>query len=266
VNFGAEWSAFGWIAADDDLTTNVLATASGTVSNVYASVGQTVTKGAPLFAIQTNAAGTNRSDSQSTAQEVMVSAPAAGVVASFGVAIGQVVKPTKAEAATPLASIADLSSVWIVAEIDESDARSLQPGQAVEVRPTALAGRSFKGRLLTLSPVDPETMRSNVRIVAENTDGSLKLNMLAQFYPQDVNDAGTLAVPESAVLFENGSTRVFVVEARENSPGASGKLTARTIRTGRIRDGMVEVIEGLTLGENVAASDVLFIDRAAKGY
>jgi hypothetical protein len=52
VNFGADWSAFGWIAAADNLTTDVPATASGTVNQVYASVGQAVAKDGPLFAIR----------------------------------------------------------------------------------------------------------------------------------------------------------------------------------------------------------------------
>src|SRR5271170_189548 len=56
VNFGADWSAFGWIAANDDLTTGVLPTASGTVSQVFTGVGQSVAKDAPLFAIRTEAA------------------------------------------------------------------------------------------------------------------------------------------------------------------------------------------------------------------
>ncbi|MFZ0209614.1 MAG: hypothetical protein WAL59_26485, partial [Roseiarcus sp.] len=69
-----------------------------------------------------------------------------------------------------------------------------------------------------------------------------------------------------AVLFENDGARVFVAAAKDNDSGVSGKLMARPIRIGRIREGMVEVVEGLKLGENVEANDALFIDRAAKGY
>ena len=68
-------------------------------------------------------------------------------------------------------------------------------------------------------------------------------------------------MPVSAVLFENGSTRVWVV-----GEDKSRILTPRTIRTGRIADGMVEVLDGLTRDDQVATSDVVFIDRAAKGY
>jgi len=263
VDFGKEWSAFGWIATDDDLTTNVVSTASGTVSRVFAAVGQAVAKEAPLFAIRRRASET---DAQSAEEETKVAAPAAGVVTRLDVAVGQEVKETKAGTAPPAASIADLSSVWLVSEIDENDARALRPEQAVEVRPTALAGRAYQGKILAVSPVDPETKRAAVRILVENSDGALKLGMLAQYFPGTAGDAGSPAVPEGAVVFENGFTRVFAAAPKGGDSGASGKLTARTVRIGRIRDGMVEVVEGLALGENVEASDALFIDRAAKGY
>jgi multidrug efflux pump subunit AcrA (membrane-fusion protein) len=91
--------------------------------------------------------------------------------------------------------------------------------------------------------------------------------MLAQFNLSTPGDSGTLAVPEGAVLFENDSARVFVVHDEKSVRDVSStKIAARAVRTGRIRDGMVEVVEGLTLGENVEATDGLFIDRAAKGY
>jgi multidrug efflux pump subunit AcrA (membrane-fusion protein) len=267
VNFGASWRAFGWIAAHDDLTTNILPTVSGTVSQVYTSVGQPVAKDAPLFAIRTKAVEANPTDPLPTTQEIVVAAPVAGIVTQFGVAIGQVIKTAKAGTATTAASIADLSSVQIVVEMDENDARTLQPGQSVEVRPTALAGRVYNGKLMSVSPVDPDTLRVTARVVVGNADGGLKLGMLVQINASNVNDADALAVPESAVMFENDSTRVFVVQEEKSIRDVSTKkLSARAIRTGRIRDGMVEVVEGLGLGENVEATDGLFIDRAAKGY
>jgi membrane fusion protein, heavy metal efflux system len=188
-------------------------------------------------------------------------------VTLIAVAVGQVVKIPKVGVAAKAVSIADLSSVWLIAEIDENDARPLRPGELVEVRPTALAGRTYKGELLSVFPVDPATMRATVRIIVGNTDGGLKPGMLAQFNPSNVDEAGTLAVPESAVLFENDSARVFVVQEEKSVRDVSSeRITARAVRTGRIRGGMVEVVDGSALGENVEATDALFIDRAAKGY
>jgi HlyD family secretion protein len=140
---------------------------------------------------------------------VVVAAPGAGVVTQFGVAVGQVVKTTNPGSATKAVSIADLSSVWLIAEIDENNARPLRSGQPIEVRPTALAGRVYKGTLSTVSPIDPGTKRATARIVVESTDGALKLGMLAQFNLSTPSASGTLVVPEGAVLFENDSAGVL---------------------------------------------------------
>ena len=79
------------------------------------------------------------------------------------------------------------------------------------MRPTAPSGHPYKGKILSVSAADPQTSRATVRILLENPEGALKLNMLAEFIPLNGDDAGTLAVPESAALFENGGARVFVV-------------------------------------------------------
>jgi Barrel-sandwich domain of CusB or HlyD membrane-fusion len=225
VNFGTDWSAFGWIAPNDDLTTNVMATATGTVSQIFTSVGQAVAKDAPLIAIRTKPAKTNPTDVFPTGPEIVIAAPVAGVVTQIGVEVGQAVKAAPPATATKAASIADLSSLGVVAEIDEIDARPLRSGQLVEVRPTALAGRIYKGKLTSVSPVDPATRRAAVRIAVENTDGALKPGMLAQFNLPNANETATLAVPEGAVLFENDSARVFVTHdeksVRDVSPARS---------------------------------------------
>ena len=184
------------------------------MSQVYTSVGQAVAKDAPLFAIRTEAARANPTDPPPTAQGIVVTAPAAGVVTRLDLAVGQAVKVAKAGTAPPAASIADLSSVWLVAEIDENDARPLRPGQLVEVRPTALAGRIYKGKILSVSPVDQrDDARDRANCRSRTADGGLKPGMLAQFNPSNPDSAGSLAVPEGAVLFENDSARVFVASA-----------------------------------------------------
>jgi multidrug resistance efflux pump len=153
-----------------------MATATGTVSQIFTSVGQAVAKDAPLIAIRTKPAKTNPTDVFPTGPEIVVAAPVAGVVTQVGVEVGQAVKAAPPATATRAASIADPASVWLVAEIGENDARPLKPGQAVDVRPTALAGRVLKGKLTSVSPVDPATMRAAARIVVENPDGALELS------------------------------------------------------------------------------------------
>ncbi|MBV9637910.1 MAG: efflux RND transporter periplasmic adaptor subunit, partial [Methylobacteriaceae bacterium] len=266
VKFGVEQPVFGWIAPDDDLTTNVFATAAGRVSEVYVSAGDRVAPGAPLFAVERNGAGAEAAGSPPPAPKSMITSPAAGTIVRLDIKAGQAIRNPTGRAAGPVASIADLSTVWLTVQIEEGDARLLQAGDPVEAHPTTLADRTFSGRLLSLSPVDPATGLVTVRAAIDNADGSLKPDLLASLTFTRTSKAETLVVPESAVLFEYDSARVFVVETEKNSRGVSTTLQPRTIRPGRIRDGMVEVLEGLDPGANVEAADALFIDRAARGY
>jgi cobalt-zinc-cadmium efflux system membrane fusion protein len=115
-----------------------------------------------------------------------------------------------------------------------------------------------------VSPVDAATGRASVRIEVENPDGALKPNMLAIF--SVLGGADALVIPQSAVLFENDTARVFVMEHKDDAARAATRLAARPISIGRFDDGWVEAVEGLKPGEEVKATDAAFIDRAAKGY
>jgi multidrug efflux pump subunit AcrA (membrane-fusion protein) len=266
VKFAGPWRAFGWIEAADDHVTSVLPKASGTVSQVYAKVGEAVAEGAPLFGIRAEPAPEKSADARAARQEIVVPAPIAGQVMRLDVAIGQDIKIVKGRAPPSVASIADLSVVWITASMDEGAARSMHPDEPLEIRAFTLPDRVFAGRLSTLSPVDSGTTQATARIRVDNPDGGLKPNMLATITASRLDDGETLAAPESALLFENGGTRVFVGRTEQNRDNLSVKLAARAVRLGRIEGGLVEALDGLAAGEKVEASDALFIDRAAKGY
>jgi cobalt-zinc-cadmium efflux system membrane fusion protein len=124
--------------------------------------------------------------------------------------------------------------------------------------------RSFRGRVLVASPVDPQSGRASIRILVENPDGALKPDMLASF--SILRGADALVIPQSAVLFENNRARVFVMERESDAAGASRTLVARALHIGRFGDGWVEAAEWLKPGEEVETTDAVFIDRAAEGY
>jgi multidrug efflux pump subunit AcrA (membrane-fusion protein) len=255
--------AYGWIAPDDKLVKKVFPTASGTVVQVFVAIGQTIARDAPIFSIRPQENSSNLAAPQPAKDPVVVASPAVGTVTEISVAAGDAVTVEKARTA-PAALVADLATVWLEADIEPVLARSLELGETVEVRSTALAGRSFNGRVLSLSPFEPATGRVPVRILVANPDGALKLNMLAEFAAP--GGANALVVPQSAVLFENDGARVFVMEHESDAAGAPKKLAARPIRVGRFGEGWVEAVEGLKPGEEVEATDAVFIDRAAKGY
>jgi membrane fusion protein, heavy metal efflux system len=183
-----------------------------------------------------------------------LSAPIAGVVVDRQVGPGQFVQ---AGSGTPVFTIADPSSVWLLANVREADSAAVHLGQEMQVAVLAYPKRTFKAHVTYVAAlVDPVTHRLPVRAEIENRDGALKPEMFANFRILTGDAAESPAVPESAVVHEGDSAHVWVVQG-------DGLLAYRAIRTGRSSDGLVEVLEGLRPGERIVTKGGLFIDQAA---
>jgi cobalt-zinc-cadmium efflux system membrane fusion protein len=198
-------------------------------------------------------------DAQRMQAGAVVAAPISGTVVQRQVGLGQYLQSVSAGANNPVFSIADLSTVWLVANLRETDAGAVRVGQPVEVRVLAYPDRVFSAKITFVSPtVDPNTHRIPVRAEIDNRDGALKPMMFGSFriLTGDVQQAP--AVPQSAVVYEGNTAHVFVV--RDN-----GLVEARTIEVGQEAGDMLQVRSGLHAGEKVITSGSLFIDRAAKG-
>ncbi len=181
-------------------------------------------------------------------------APIAGVVVDRQVGPGQYLQ---SGSATPQFTIADPSTVWLIANVREADAGSVRPGQPVEVHVLAYPTRIYKARISYVSPViDPLTHRLPVRAEIDNRDGALKPDMFANFRILTGSASESPAVPEDAVVYEGEAAHVWMALA-------DGTLSYRAIRTGRRNDGLVEVLEGLKPGDRVVTKGSLFIDQAA---
>jgi cobalt-zinc-cadmium efflux system membrane fusion protein len=190
--------------------------------------------------------------------EAMVFAPIAGTVIQRQVGVGQFIQSAAAGANNPVYQIANLSTVWMIANVRETDAPLLRIGQPVEVQVLAWPKRVFKGKVAWIAPsVDPNTHRLPVRAEVDNRDGALKPMMFGSFHIVTGDSVTALGVPQSAVVYEGSDAHVFV--ARDD-----GLLALRMIHTGRNNGDMVEVTEGLAAGEKIVTSGTLFIDRAAE--
>ena len=184
-----------------------------------------------------------------------VTAPIDGVVVDRQVGPGQYIQ---AGSSIPVFTIADLSSVWLLAQVREVDAARVQRGQVVEVRVLAYPDQVFTATLTSVgAEVDPVTHRISVRATIANPDGRLKPQMFASCSIITSGESTSPAVPAEAVVREGDQARVWVV-AQNNT------LAARAIRTGRVSDGMVEVLEGLKPGERVVTRGGLFMDSEAR--
>ncbi|WP_454728098.1 MULTISPECIES: efflux RND transporter periplasmic adaptor subunit [Cupriavidus] len=154
-----------------------------------------------------------------------------------------------------LYQIADLSSVWLLAEVFEQELGLVRQGLAVNVHVDAYPDKTFTGTVTFIYPtVTPETRTGKVRIEQPNPGGLLKPAMYAHVeIAATRSDRQALAVPDSAVL-DTGARQLVLVQREE------GKFEPRPVKLGMHADGYVEVLEGVKAGENVVVSANFLID------
>jgi len=173
-----------------------------------------------------------------------VRSPVAGEVQKRLVSPGESVKER-----TPLLLIVRTGTLKLAGEIPERFASEVRPGQAVRVESHAAPGKVFSGKVSRIAPaVTAETRSFAIEATVPNADGALKAGAFAKAEVLVRREAGIPFVPEEAVVSFAGITKVFVV--------ANGKVTERAVRLGTRQDGMVEVLEGVKAGEQVARSNL----------
>lgn len=158
-------------------------------------------------------------------------------------------------AGDPLYRIADLSSVWLTAEVFEQDIGTLRRGQEATIALNAYPGTDFAGKVDFIYPtVSQETRTGKVRIVVPNVDGRLKTGMYANVSVKTaVGDGPVLAVPDSAVI-DSGTRKAVLIERGE------GTFEPREVKLGAHADDFYEVRQGLAGGERVVVSANFLID------
>jgi len=152
-----------------------------------------------------------------------------------------------------LYQIADLSSVWVIADVFEQDIGRVRVGQAALVRFEAYPGETFNGRITYVYPTMKAEMRAaQVRIELANPGGRLKPAMYAKVeLPTAVGTV--LAVPNSAVI-DNGTRRVVLIDLGE------GRFEPREVKLGAHGDEYVAILEGVKEGETVVVAANFLID------
>ncbi len=177
-------------------------------------------------------------------------APESGVVLGLGVRSGMEVKPN-----SNLYTIADLSKVWVLADVYEFELPWLAVGQEATVELSYLAGEPMRGELTYIAPfLDPKTHTAQVRLELDNSAGILKPEMFGNTVIAGAPRPGALAIPSSAVI-RSGTRAVAVVSLGE------GRFEPRDIQLGLdTADGWLEVRSGLEEGELVVVSSQFLID------
>ena len=192
-------------------------------------------------------------------REAVVTAPVTGTITQRQIGVGEYINSSATGGNTPVFSIGDLSTVWLVANVREADVAQVQLNDKLDVHVMAYPNRIFEARITYVAPsIDPGTRRLTVRAAIVNTDNILKPEMFANFRIAKSDAAMAPAVPEDAIIHDGPKERVWVASEDKS-------IALRSIQTGRRHSGMVEVVDGLTTGETVITSGSIFIDRAAKG-
>ena len=171
---------------------------------------------------------------------VTITAPISGSVIDLAVAPGAYWNDTTAA----LLTIADLTTVWVTANVPEKDTARIAKGQAVDVTFPAYPGEVFRGQVLFVSDVlDADTRRTKVRIAFPNPDIRLRPNMFANV--SFITPAQTMTViPTTALILKNDADQVFV----EVEPWV---FEARRVETGFQRGDGVIVKSGVKAGDRV---------------
>jgi len=167
------------------------------------------------------------------------------------------VQGTRVMPGEKLFDIADLSTIWVVAEIYESDLPLVREGDLAKIRMSYFPGKVINARIEYISPtLSEETRTAKVRFSLPNPDNQLKPQMFTNL-ELDVNMGTRLVIPEDAII-DTGERQIVYVDKGE------GNFEPRIVTVGIVSDGMAEVLSGLRLNERVAASANFLIDSEAR--
>jgi len=185
-------------------------------------------------------------------ENIKIIAPQDGVVASLSVREGMFIQPN-----TTIMSLADLASVWLQAEVFESQADWVAVGQAAETRLDYLPGSVFSGQVDYVYPVlDPTTRNLRVRLRFDNPNERLKPNMYARVSIYGRLKPHALSIPREALIRTPGRDRVVVAVG-------DGRFHVHEVMTGMESGEFVEILAGISEGDAIVTSAQFLIDSEA---
>ncbi|MES1177242.1 MAG: efflux RND transporter periplasmic adaptor subunit [Myxococcales bacterium] len=184
--------------------------------------------------------------------EFVVHAPRAGRVVEKNVLPGQELTPG---AETALMLVADLSTVWVVADLFESDSDGVAPGVPARVTITSIPGLVIDSKVEMVSAVvDAERHTVPVRVRLDNADGRLKPNTYAKMQFQASTPPGSVEVAAGALVSDGSKQYAYV-------KNAAGRFVKRDVVAGAVRDQRVVVFKGIAPGETVVSKGAILLDN-----
>jgi len=185
---------------------------------------------------------------------LVIRSPISGRVTARNAAPGLFVQPGNPPA--PYV-VTDISTMWMIANVAETDVPALRVGQQVTVKVKAFPDRVFDGRISTISQmVDPNTHRALVRSEVADPGHELRSGMFANFVIRTGDPMRSVAIPLNGVVREgDGTMTVWVTTDRRH-------FVKRTVKLGMQREGYHQILEGVQAGELVATDGAVFLSNA----
>lgn len=185
------------------------------------------------------------------------------VITLYAAQDGVVLKKNAVEGAyitpgTELFTIADLSRLWVLADVYAADFAAIRPGQSAAVQVQGLPGKTFRGKVDFIYPtLAAETRTAKVRIVLGNFEGLLRPDMYASVTIQGGAQKAQLLVPKSAVL-RTGKQDLVIVAAGEN------RFRPQPVRLGGETREHYAVLDGVKEGDSVVTSAQFLLDSESR--
>jgi len=185
---------------------------------------------------------------------LVVRSPITGKVTARSAAPGLFTQPGNPPAPY---TVSDISTMWMVANVAESDFPFVRLGEKVDVTVNAYPGRVFQGKIVNIgASIDPNTRRVSMRSEIRDPKHELRPGMFATFLIRTGQAVRSVAVPLNGVVREgDGTMAVWVTTDRR-------RLIRRAVKVGLQQDGFAQIVEGLRPGELVATEGALFLSNA----
>ncbi len=185
-------------------------------------------------------------------QTISVYAPQDGIVSMLMAREGMYVQPMN-----EVMTLADLSTVWVLAEVFESQSAWVKLGQPADVELTFIPGRTWEGQVDYIYPsLDAKNRTLKVRLRFDNPGESLKPNMYANVAIYGGAKEDVLSVPREALLRSGGTERLIIAKGK-------GRFAQRIVVAGMESGDFVEIKSGISAGEKVVTSAQFLIDSEA---
>jgi cobalt-zinc-cadmium efflux system membrane fusion protein len=184
---------------------------------------------------------------------LVVPSPIDGRITARNAAPGLFVQPGNAPAPY---TVADIDTMWMLANVAENDSPSLQVEQQVQVEIDAFPNRAFDGKITTIgAAVDPNTRRVLVRSEISDPRHELRSGMFANFVISLSAPVRSPAVPLDGVVREGDGTQTIWITADRR------RFTRRAVQIGGERDGYRQILQGVQAGELVATDGAIFLSN-----